>query len=71
MQFSDTTNKNGVIQRVEFTLELPDGAISGDSTLLKYVTALANDTYQEIGSAIWLASRNWMDRLLLKLVVRE
>jgi hypothetical protein len=42
-QFSDTTNKNGIIQKIEFITGLGDAAISGNSTLLKQFTGLVND----------------------------
>jgi hypothetical protein len=44
MQFSDTTNKNGLIQDCEFLLELGDAGISGNSTLLKQFTSLINQS---------------------------
>lgn len=51
MQFSDTTNKNGIIQRIEMLCSMGDGAITGDSTLFKQITGLANASYYEI----WMA----------------
>ena len=36
--FSDTTNKNGLIQECEFWTNLGDGTISGDTTLLAQFT---------------------------------
>jgi len=48
MQYSDTTNKNGIIQREEMLCGLGDGGISNDSTLLKQFTALNNSSYFEI-----------------------
>lgn len=46
--FSDTTNKNGLIQRFEFLTGLGDAAVSGDSTKLKIVTAIFNAAFDEI-----------------------
>lgn len=45
MQFSDTTNKNGIIQKCEFFCGLGDAGISGDTTLLKQFTGLINEGY--------------------------
>jgi hypothetical protein len=42
MQFSDTTNKNGLIQECEFWTNLGDGAISGNATLLKQFVSRLN-----------------------------
>lgn len=42
MVFNDTTNKNGVIQQIEQTLKLDDGAISGNTSLLREFTNYIN-----------------------------
>ena len=47
MQFSDTTNKNGIIQQIEFRTNLGDTGISGDATLLKQFTGQINDAYMK------------------------
>lgn len=52
MQFSDTTNKNGIIQTCELLLDLGDTGISGNSTLLKQFTNLANKAYDNVVSEI-------------------
>jgi len=44
--FSDTTNKNGLIQIFEFWTRMPDGTVSG--TLLKQVTARINSAFERI-----------------------
>lgn len=46
--FSDTTNKDGLIQICERLTALGDAGISGDSTLLKQFTSSLNDAYDEI-----------------------
>lgn len=51
MQFNNVTDKNGIIQRIELLCSIGDGGISGDSTLLKQVTGLVNESYFEI----WMA----------------
>ena len=48
MQFSNTSDKNGLIQTCERLTNLGDGAISGDSTLLSYFTSDINETLNEI-----------------------
>ncbi len=45
---SDTVNKNGHIQNVEFWTGLGDGAISGDATLLQIITARLNAGFDRI-----------------------
>lgn len=48
MEFSNTTTKNGLIQRCERLTNLGDGAITGDSTLLAYFTSDINETVHEM-----------------------
>lgn len=55
MQFSDTTNKNGLIQRVERLNNLSDGVISGDTTLLSYTTSDINESIMELMLEIMMA----------------
>lgn len=55
MNFSDTTNKNGLIQRCERYTNLGDGVISGDSTLLAYFTADINETLYDIITEIMMS----------------
>jgi hypothetical protein len=47
MQYSDTTNKNGIIQDEEILLGFGDGGISGDTTRLKQMTSLNNLAYHK------------------------
>ena len=46
--FSDTTNKNGIIQAIEFWTNLGDTAISGNSTLLAIFTARVNEGFDRL-----------------------
>lgn len=46
MQFSDTTNKNGLIQNFEFWTRQPDGTVTG--TLLKQATARINAAFDRL-----------------------
>lgn len=48
MQFSDTTNKSGLIQECEFWTNLGDAAISGDSILLPQFTNRINRSFDRI-----------------------
>jgi hypothetical protein len=60
IQFSDTTNKSGIIQLVELNCGLADGGISGDSTLLKQTTALANMASSEVWHLIFKNNTGWI-----------
>lgn len=46
--FSDTTNKDGLIQICERLTGLNDAGITGDSVLLKQFTSALNDAYDEV-----------------------
>ena len=46
MEFNDTTNKNGMIQRFEYWTRMSDGEVTG--TLLKQITASINDGFDSI-----------------------
>ena len=48
MQFSDTTNKSGVLQTIERLTGLGDAGITGNTTLLKVITASVNQAFDEI-----------------------
>lgn len=52
MQFSDTTNKLGLIQDCEFWTGLGDTGISGTASLLKDFTRLINERYSSATAAI-------------------
>lgn len=47
-QFSDITNKNGLIQLFEFWTRQPDGTVSGDTTKLKIATTRLNAAFENI-----------------------
>lgn len=57
--FSNTTDKNGIIQLVEFNCALGDGAISGDATLLKQITAQVNLAMSEVWHIMWSNQSGW------------
>lgn len=54
MPFSDTTTKSGLIQRIEDHTQLGDGAITGDTTLLKKMTAHVNEALYDITTEIMM-----------------
>lgn len=60
MDFSDTTNKDGIIQTIEFLLDFNDADISGNATLLKQITNIINnDAYDEVVSEILKNDGTW------------
>ena len=59
LQFSDTTNKNGIIQRFEDDANLADAYISGNATRLAQQTAIANSVYARANFLIMTARDDW------------
>lgn len=59
LQFNDTTNKSGIIQRIEQELGFPDGYISGDTTRLKQWTASVNLSLDAALAIIYTADGRW------------
>lgn len=59
MKYSDTVNKNGLVQRYERHSLLGDGVVSGDTTLLKQVTADINETVYDLTNRIILSYDNF------------
>lgn len=59
MVYNDTTLKNGLIQRYERHSLLGDGVVSGDTTLLKQVTADINETVFDLTNRIILSYDNF------------
>lgn len=59
MKYSDTTNKNGIIQRCEDYINQTDAYISGDATRLKRFTAYANEELSRVWHLIFESSGNW------------
>lgn len=55
MVYNDTDLKNGIIQRIEDYTQLGDGAITGDTVLLKKMTANVNETLYELITDIMLS----------------
>lgn len=63
MQYSNTTLKNGIIQRIEDHSQLGDGVVSGDDTLLKKMTSNVNETLYDLTTEIMILndSFEWDD----------
>ena len=63
MQYSNTTLKNGLLQRIEDHTQLGDGVITNDETLKKKMTANVNETLYELTTDIMLLqdSFDWDD----------
>lgn len=59
MVFSNTTNKNGLIQFIESLCKIGDGGISNDTTLLKQVTGYVNQAYREVAMAMLTVDKYW------------
>jgi hypothetical protein len=61
MQFSDTTNKNGILQTCELLLDLGDGGITGNIILRQQFTNLINnDAYDEVVAEILKNEGSWV-----------
>lgn len=59
MVYSDTTNKEGIIQHIEIMTDLGLGYISGNTDNLKYFNSLINKVMSRVYHEIFMASRNW------------
>lgn len=59
MQFSDTSNRDGLIQDCEFWVGLGDAGISGDTNRLKHFTRLLNQSYHKAVTAILESQDEW------------
>lgn len=59
MQFSDTTNKLGIIQACERYCNTGDTGISGNTVLLKEFTAHSNSIMRRLWHSIFMAYGGW------------
>ena len=59
MQFSNTTTKEGILQQLEFRLNLGDAGITGDATLLKQFTGQINNAYMKATQIIISSDGVW------------
>jgi hypothetical protein len=57
--YSDTTNKDGIIQRIEQDVFGVDGYISGDATRLKFWTGSINLALDKVFHVIFSADGKW------------
>lgn len=58
LQFSDTTNKNGVVQHIERTVGFNDGDITGNTLRFQQVTADVNMAKDELVALILSADKS-------------
>ena len=59
LQFNDTTNKSGILQRIEYLCKLGDGYITGNALRLKEWTARVNLAWDKTLALIFKASGKW------------
>lgn len=59
MKFSDTTNRDGIIQEFERLTDQGIGTVSGDTDKLKDAVATANRVSHRVWHTIFLATGNW------------
>lgn len=59
MVYSDTTNKNGIVQFSESLCKLGDGGITNDTTLFLKFTALHNQAYKKVAMGLLRSDRRW------------
>lgn len=59
LAFSNTTNKNGIIQQIERTLNFSDGYISGNTLRLQQFTADINSALDKVFSIIFEVGGTW------------
>lgn len=58
LQFSDTTNKNGLMQRIERACGYNDGEITGNTTRMAYFTSDVNAGLNDVFGSI-LGKKGW------------
>lgn len=59
MEFNNTTDKNGLIQRCETLAKLGDLGITSNAILFQKFTGYLNDSYGKIAAAILTVDKNW------------
>ena len=59
LSFSDTSNKDGIIQLIEHNLGMPDANISGDTNRMAYFTELVNNWLHIVTHWIHQADGEW------------
>ena len=59
MQYSNTTDKNGIVQFTESLCKLGDGGITNDTTLFKQITSYLNQACKKVENALLRVDKNW------------
>jgi len=59
MVFSDTTNKNGIMQMIEQTTGIGDAIVTGSTIQKAYFTNLINQWYRIAAYFAWKVDKNW------------
>ncbi len=59
MQYSDTTNKDGIIQMVEGLAKLGDGGITSNTTLFPEINGFVNQAYKKVIVALMKVDKYW------------
>lgn len=59
LAYSDTSGKDGILQRIEFKLGFPDGYITGDATRLARFTGMVNLALDKVFHIIFKADGRW------------
>lgn len=59
MQFSATTDKNGIVQFGESLCKLGDGGITNDTILFKQYTSYINQAYKKVSVALLRVDKTW------------
>lgn len=59
LSYSDTSNKDGILQRIEQELGFPDGYITGDATRTKIWTGSVNLSLDKIWQIIFAVCYGW------------
>lgn len=59
MKYSDTSNKDGIIQNCESLCSLGDAGITGNSVLFAKFNGWINDAYGKVAEVILRVDKNW------------
>jgi hypothetical protein len=60
MVYSNTTNKDGIIQMIEQTTGLGDAGVSGVTAQFAYFNNLINQWYRILAYFAWKSDKNWV-----------
>src|SRR3989344_5005180 len=59
MQYSSTSDNNGIIQNIESLCNLGDAGITGNTNLFLKVTGFINNAYNKVAIAMLQADKKW------------